>query len=111
MVRIHRPQNGFLEISSCGTGVDNVLYIHTTACGSEDCYAGGDADGCYVDNEESAGIMVTGGNTYLIEWTDELDSDGFDWTLTFTPHTGPAGGQTCQALGDIECPLTPSNAM
>lgn len=87
--------DGLLEISSCGSGIDNVLYIHTTDCGDPpDCAVGGDNDLCSSDdNEEFATIYVTTGNTYLIEWTDGQETDGFDWTLTF--DSGTPGGESC----------------
>lgn len=87
--------DGLLEVDNCGTDVDAVVYIHTTACGSEDCASGGDADGCPSENyEEYTAIYVTNGSSYLIEWTDAQDDSGFDWTLTFTPG-GTPGGETC----------------
>lgn len=92
--------DGLLEVSSCGNVVDTVLYIHTTGCGSEDCDSGGDNDYCLSgDYQELVAIYVKTGNTYLIEWTDQQESSGFNWTLAFTPGTG--GGDTCGTALDV----------
>lgn len=89
------PGDGLLEVIACADDVDNVLYIHTTGCGSEDCASGGDGDSCpLVEYGEYAAIYVTSGNTYLIEWTDYQEDYGFDWTLAFTAG-GTPGGETC----------------
>jgi hypothetical protein len=83
-------EDGTIDVASCAYGLDTVLYIHTTPCGSEDCAAGGDNDACGDGPaEEITGFPVTAGNTYLIEWTDGQSDSGFPWTLAFNATATP----------------------
>jgi len=79
------PSNGSIDVNSCASDVDTALYIHSSACGEENCATGGDDDECPDSNGESIdSFPVVRGHTYYIEWTDNEGAAVFPWSLVFT---------------------------
>ncbi len=85
--------NGTMDISACLGGADTRLYVYDGTCGTLNQIATND-DVCDMGTgnnwaSELLLIPVTGGTTYYIEWDDNWDTNGFQWTLSF------AGAATC----------------
>ena len=79
--------NGTIDVSACDlSSIDTRLYIYDGTCGTLNELGTSD-DECTTFQWASflAGISVTNGVTYYIEWDDRWSTDGFDFTFTFTP--------------------------
>ncbi len=81
-----------VTISSCGSGGDTRLFVHTGTCAGLANEADED-DGC--DGNESLTMSVTGGVTYYIEWTDEWSNSGFDMSITEVTQPITTAGDDC----------------
>jgi hypothetical protein len=83
--------DGTITIGSCFGGNDTEFAVYGGACGllgpelqsgsGDDCELSPGGNGWASEGD----VAVTGGTTYLIEWYDEYDDFGFDWSLDFTP--------------------------
>lgn len=81
------PTNGFIEVSSCNSGVDTRLSVYEGACGSLTC-VGYDDDGCGLQSIVS-NVPIVQGNDYYIEWDDRWTPQGFSWDLFLIDCTSP----------------------
>ncbi|MEM8524913.1 MAG: PA domain-containing protein [Bacteroidota bacterium] len=87
------PADGILTVSSCEGGADTRLWIHTGSCdvfGLNLTTIVGNDDACIFDSDnledEYASLVslpVEGGVTYIIEWDNRWESNGFDFSLEF----------------------------
>ena len=95
-------EDGTIAVSSCEGGADTQLQILEGTCGALSCVASED-DVCAVTAggsnfaAELTDISVLAGTTYYIEWDNQWEDLGFDWTLSFTAAPefdceGVAGG-------------------
>jgi hypothetical protein len=87
-------ENGFITVSSCLGGADTQVQVLEGACGALSCVASAD-DVCLVSElgsnfaAEIAELPVIGGTTYYIEWDNQWEDLGFDWTLSFSANATP----------------------
>jgi hypothetical protein len=88
------PANGTITVSSCLGGADTQVSIMEGVCGSLSCVSSAD-DVCLVSEIGSAyaaevsDVSVLGGVTYYIQWDNQWEVSGFDWSLSFTSATAP----------------------
>ncbi len=77
---------GTVDISTCGTGVDTKLFIHSGSCASLVMEATADNEcistGTSMLASEIQGFAVTQGVPLYLEWVDEHSSDEFDFTIS-----------------------------
>jgi len=75
--------DGTINVSSSGSGVDTRLSIYSGGCAALTCeQSSDDANGL---TSTVSNMAVTAGSEYLIEWDDRWSSNGFDWSLTYSP--------------------------
>lgn len=102
-------ENGVITVSSCLGGADTQVQILEGICGALSCVATAD-DVCLVSElgssfaAEVVDVPVIGGTTYYIQWDNQWEDFGFDWTLSFTGDTEP----DCE--GVIGGPAVPGTA-
>ncbi|MEL6943776.1 MAG: PA domain-containing protein, partial [Bacteroidota bacterium] len=87
------PADGIMTISSCEGGADTRVWVHTGSCdvfGLNLSTIIGNDDACIFDpnNLEDeyaslAALPVEGGETYIIEWDNRWDNNGFNFSLAF----------------------------
>jgi hypothetical protein len=103
------PSNGFITISSCLGGADTQVQVLTGTCGSLSCVDAADddcpfAEGSSTFASELIEVPVVGGTLYYIEWDNQWEDFGFDWSLTFTENATP----DCEGVpGGLAVPGTP----
>ena len=102
--------DGELSVNSCDMLVDTRLYIHDGSCTAYNQIASSD-DNCALGNgsgnnyaSEIAGLCVTGGVKYLIEWDDRWSQSGFDFELLFETDTFYVDNDL-DGFGDINSPV------
>ena len=88
--------DGFINIGSCGNGVDTRLWVYSglpdgslteIAASDDDCdLVSGDGDGNDYASEV-IGLCVEAGETILIEWDDFWINAAFEFDFTFTPSS------------------------
>jgi len=81
------PENGSIDLSSCGGDSESRLYIHEGVCGFLNTIASDD-EACMISATtpyaaEILGIPVECGNTYYFEWDNRWDENAFAFTFDF----------------------------
>ncbi len=81
------PSDGYMDVTSCGAGIDTRVWVYEGACGALTQIATSDNDcdngqGSFVASSLT-GIIVTSGTTYYIEWDNFASSDGFAFDFQF----------------------------
>ncbi|MEN0049830.1 MAG: PA domain-containing protein, partial [Bacteroidota bacterium] len=87
------PADGILTVNSCEGGADTRLWLHTGSCdvfGLNLTTLIGNDDACIFDSDnledEYASFIslpVQAGTTYIIEWDNRWESNGFTFNLEF----------------------------
>ncbi len=117
--RFTAPADGVLNVSSCGNGSDTYLTIFSGTCDSleirnkpelEDdvCLSEIGPGGKEIFRAAAvSGLLITGGETYYIEWAAAWDSIPFSWTFDFIQG---ADGQPVGGVPFTSIPLQQANA-
>ena len=89
--------DGYIDISSCGSGVNTRLFVYEGTCDNLTQIANSD-DACILSTSNTAlqaalveGLAVTSGQTYYIEWDDAWSNSGFDFDFSFYTCDDPTG--------------------
>lgn len=99
------PENGTLDVGSCGGNSDSRLFIHEGVCGFLNTLASSD-DACNMANGDAfasqlLGVPVECGKTYYLEWDNRWDGNAFAFTfaynMTAACEGGGNGGDQCAA--------------
>ncbi|MEM6699932.1 MAG: PA domain-containing protein, partial [Bacteroidota bacterium] len=87
------PADGILTVNSCEGGADTRLWLHTGSCdvfGLNLTTLIGNDDACIFDSDNLedeyasfVSLPVQAGTTYIIEWDNRWESNGFTFNLEF----------------------------